>query len=435
MVRKIDALLAVVIVAVITLNGGGQVTADPTFQRIVALIYKSPRAAKCDDLPLKDVFSLLERNPQLLRQRDREYKASLLHWAALSGNPCIIRRILQIARSTKPSLDIGLLLKARSDDNDTPLHKAVLAEPEAAEAVEVLLNTEGIEVSARGTGRATPLHYAAKNGYAGVVRLLLGKVSSKEEVDAVTEQGATPLYAVCDREPKATKLPQTGPSNSAPPTHPIEEIVRLLLDKGADPSAMAYTVVTEKPNLHIMGGLTPLHRAVQLGNHEAVKAIFDYLKSRNNLRDKDIRGGIIDIRNFDGDTPLHIAARKGDVKMMQLLVQDGNASVRLPDGNGNLSLHLFLNRKIPASDWGRAIDLLRKDININFKGQDGNTPLHLAARQGDIEIMSKVLREGGDSTLKNDEGKIPENLISDRSVLAKFQGIVIGMKSPKPQQR
>src|SRR5215217_1760753 len=111
MIRKIDTLLAIFIVAVITLNGGGQATADPTFQRIVALIYKSPRTAKCDDLPLKDVFSLLERNPQLLRQRDKEYKASLLHWAALSGNPCIIRRILGIARSSKSGLDIGLLLK------------------------------------------------------------------------------------------------------------------------------------------------------------------------------------------------------------------------------------------------------------------------------------------------------------------------------------
>ena len=40
-------------------------------------------------------------------------------------------------------------------------------------------------------------------------------------------------------------------------------------------------------------------------------------------------------------------------------------------------------------------------------GQDGNTPLHYACREGDVDITQVLLSRGADITIKNKNGKNP----------------------------
>jgi len=105
-----------------------------------------------------------------------------------------------------------------------------------------------------------------------------------------------------------------------------------------------------------------------------------------------------------GHTPLHNLAIKGDVAVMELLL-DHKAEVNVFNGNGNTPLH-------NAAQFGhpRAVELLINrgaDINAQtYRGRsDGKTPLHSAIftigePDHHIAVIELLLAAGADTTLK-----------------------------------
>jgi hypothetical protein len=88
-------------------------------------------------------------------------------------------------------IDQGADLHVKTNDGDTPLHKACYNGH--AEVVKALLK-KGADVHAKANDGYTPLHCACRNGHAEVVKALLEKGADVHAKDIV---GWTPLHWAC----------------------------------------------------------------------------------------------------------------------------------------------------------------------------------------------------------------------------------------------
>ena len=92
------------------------------------------------------------------------------------------------------------------------------------------------------------------------------------------------------------------------------DVVKLLLNKGAD------------PNMENLNGLTPLHRAAYHGTRDMVKLLLD-------------NGAEPDRADRDGRTPLHWAAlREYDSKGVYKLLLNGGADPEVRDANNRTAV-------------------------------------------------------------------------------------------------
>lgn len=63
---------------------------------------------------------------------------------------------------------------------------------------------------------------------------------------------------------------------------------------------------------------------------------------------------------------------------------------------------------VKADDLANVKELVGKDASlVNLKNQNGNTPLHIAARQGNVDIAAFLIEKGADLEAKNPTGYTP----------------------------
>ena len=101
-------------------------------------------------------------------------------------------------------------------------------------------------------------------------------------------------------------------------------------------------------------GRTQLHHCVRNGLTYSVKRLLS------------IRNINVNVKDVNGDTPLHYAAANGHVEIARLLLQNG--------------------------------------AEVNAKGNDGWTPLHFAAFQGHVDILHLLVENGADLEAQNNDG-------------------------------
>ena len=133
------------------------------------------------------------------------------------------------------------------------------------------------------------------------------------------------------------------------------EIVRLLLDNGANPEMCDHK------------GDTALHIACRSGNLTMVNEILKQRESRPKQN--------LDVRNYEGQTCLHVAVLGGYKKIVDTLLEAG-ADVNVGDGkSGATALHLAAkgNKRDIIS-----LLLQQHDITIDKKMYNGVTPLMIA---------------------------------------------------------
>ena len=133
-----------------------------------------------------------------------------------------------------------------------------------------------------------------------------------------------------------------------------EEIVRILVEHGADTNALD------------SNGMAPLHRACKLQDKAIVAAL---LKHRAN----------VNLPTRGGARPLHIAVSKGREEIVRMLVEHGADVDAVRQMDGSTPLHIAC---LPSRYHGRAnlIDLLlNQQANISVPDSSGLTPLHVAS--------------------------------------------------------
>jgi len=148
--------------------------------------------------------------------------------------------------------------------------------------------------------------------------------------------------------------------------------VRELLDRGFD------------PNTRSSQGQHGLYLALRESSLAVARVLLDAAATQ------------VDARNLDGETPLMIAALKGQVDVVQrLLARD--ADVNKP---GWTPLHYA------ASGGQEAVIRILLDANAYIDAESPNrtTPLMMAARYGSEGAVRVLLEAGADPSLRNQAG-------------------------------
>ncbi|QDL54984.1 ankyrin repeat domain-containing protein [Rhodoferax aquaticus] len=117
-------------------------------------------------------------------------------------------------------------------------------------------------------------------------------------------------------------------------------------------------------------------------------------------------GADIDGPTERGTTPLMWAANCGELKVVEFLLLKGADARRLNDLKMS-ALHAAIYSDRPQC----ARLMVESGLEIDFKGPDGQTPLHLAAEDVQLLPMLEYLIEAGaDPFIKDDAGDLPLNI-------------------------
>ena len=96
------------------------------------------------------------------------------------------------------------------------------------------------------------------------------------------------------------------------------------------------------------------------------------------------------LKDADGSTPLHFAARHGCVETSTLLLSNSLSSVNCPDNSGMTPFHLAC-----ASGSLELCELfLEHRADIQARTVEEKSPLHLAALHGNHDIVQLLIKQG-----------------------------------------
>lgn len=210
--------------------------------------------------------------------------------------------------------------------------------------VRELLSAPGIDPNLAAPRRSTPLFFAAQNGHAEVVKLLLQRGAN---ANRVAGRNATPLLI-------ATEQGQT-------------DVVKLLLAvRGINVNAASSTLQT------------PLGAAAEFGWEEIVALLLD------------APGIDINPRNEWGATPLIAAAQNNYPGIVDRLIRRG-ADVNRSFGKGTTPL-----AKAAEGGFRRIVKSLLRSPEINFDRatDDGVTALSIASQNGHAAVVGMLLKKG-----------------------------------------
>jgi ankyrin repeat protein len=267
--------------------------------------------------------------------------------------------------------------------------------------------------SARAAGGATPLMYAALYGDADSVRLMLENGANPNDSN---EAGATALMWAIDDPNKVELLLDRGanvnartsigrtPLLMAASRFGSSAVVKTMLDRGADPSAMCGS---------LFGPITPLGEAARSGDAEVIRMLL--AKGAN--------------PKTAGFLPVYFAYRANCSKCLDLLLPNADkqtltmaAMFSLPPFGDGASLQAIIAR---GADWNAKDEsgqtmllriahsdtlpldavktLIDEGIDVNAKGPAGETALDIAKRRGDTAIVDLLVKAGAKSDAAGDQ--------------------------------
>jgi ankyrin repeat protein len=271
-----------------------------------------------------------------------------------------VRPLHQYMDLENPAAAMRAILERGADVNPTyymykwtPLHKAAVQidARRGADAVTILLEF-GADVTVRDTELNTPLHLAAKEEGAEVVRLLMERWP--EGVREKNSNLDTPLHRAAGIGLRSRALNRMGRlyCNTG-----RAEVVKFLLESWPE------GVREKNKDLD-----TPLHLAAEAGDVESVKLLVESWPEGIKEKNKDL------------ETPLHFAAESGESEAVRVLMERWPEGVREKNKDLDTPLHL-------AAETGNvhAVKLLVESWpeGIWERNENLDTPLHRAAGKGE----------------------------------------------------
>ncbi|XP_028831479.1 transient receptor potential cation channel subfamily A member 1a [Denticeps clupeoides] len=199
---------------------------------------------------------------------------------------------------------------------------------------------------------ATPLHYAVSKGHVHIIRLI-AQVSGAQELNVVDEDGNTALHwAVQKKQLESCSSLMSLKANPNILNNSLQSPLHLAVSLGCN-ALVEELVSHSQTDVNLEGDLgnTPVMVACSVDNHEALHVLFRY-------------GAKFCSQNKLGHFPIHAAAFAGARKSMQVILERGE-------------------------EMGHSTE-----AHINYVDKSCCSPLHLAVRGGNLEIIKLCLGNG-----------------------------------------
>jgi ankyrin repeat protein len=252
----------------------------------------------------------------------------------------------------------------------TPLHMA------SSPILAALLLDHGIPVGVIDYCGWTPLHLAAMYGHVGMAELLLKRHAP---IDAMDDKGRTPLYfAVKSRQ---------------------QTIIELIISKAAldvvDPSTK-WTLLHQVLNAARPEPKGFLSRVMNQHNRWAAREIIQLMIQR---------GASLDVSDYDGNYPLHLAVNVVDAYFIELLINNG-VSLDVTDSRGRTPLRNALQTR---DDKIVAKLLIERGARLDIVDGEGMTALHYAASDPGVNerVVKMLIDKGAPLDILDRDGLTP----------------------------
>ena len=251
------------------------------------------------------------------------------------------------------------------------LHEILLSEPIVLPDVE-----KSAAIASQDSHGNTPLHLASIRGHSHVVEFLIARGAV---VDAENTKRRTPLHLAT--------------------WHNQHQVAHILLDCRANPYARDHSGMTplsiaeEKMYSHLKVMMTDslMLRALEFGHVADVMAAASAGADLHNFQ------------NLQGDKAAHIAVKQGHVEMLKFLHSYG-ISLEEENAIGFAPIHV-------ACKAGQVeVAKILLDVvpgSVHSQSREGDTPLHIAAREGFEDLTELLISKGSDINLKNAKGAAP----------------------------
>ena len=272
--------------------------------------------------------------------------------------------------------------QAESSANAAGMSHYVIQAGDTLSKIVAAYRANGIEITAENILAANPGLNAARLrlGQSILIPIKSNATSSTTIVNDIEEQEIRRLQSLIQNSPDLINGPASGDS-------PLDlaarsgwvRVATFLLDNGAN---------VNKPS----GGRTPLHQAVQSGHKPMTELLLQ-------------RGADVNARDSKGGTALHQAAEAGFLSIAEVLLKhkaDLNARNSKANG-GDSPLHLAAKNGHAAL----ATFLIANGDDANRKNNTGKTPLHLAAASGHDGMVTRLLKSGANVNATDNAGATP----------------------------
>ncbi|CEJ87161.1 hypothetical protein VHEMI04323 [[Torrubiella] hemipterigena] len=316
-------------------------------------------------------------------------------------------------------IDLGGDISATAVKDHTPLLSA-----SAGGHVELarLLVQNCSHIDATGEDGCTALYLASERGNVELVKMLL---ENNADINIAHKNGFSVLHAACrnssldvvkvlldygiDINVSHDLIGRASPIFVASMAGHCE-LIQLLIDKGADISAMDNE------------GNVPLHFASSFQKVEATRVLLD-------------NGAEIQATNDEGETALHLACKDGHLDVVELLLKNG-ADVNALDNQGRTPLfqasveghinvtevllnnsadpsvrdsddHTSLYPVSPRRSAKPKKPFLKTETTVDVADNSGLAPLHAAASVGHLEVVKVLIKHGANINCETKDGWSP----------------------------
>ena len=302
-------------------------------------------------------------------------------------------------------------LNVQNSDEDTALHIAIRSTQHNAEKVQCILMSGKCDPNIANDAKNTPLHVAVQKKDFGIFCEILR--NKQCNVNIQNTEGNTPLHLAviggcqddivkafskhksCD--PNLLNSRSMTPLHIAAASGKIEHVDILITSSDRSIFSSGCIRLNKKDVIETVNSTLLLHKVAISGRFELFFTLLHYHEC-----DVDVYQ-----RNPEGETVLHLACRKRNIKFVEILGKIPRCDVNIQNSDGDTALHVAILSKHDNAEKVKFL-LRNSECDPNIRNNAKYTPLHVAVETKKFNIVDALVEcQRCDPRVPNRRGNTP----------------------------